>query len=69
MTKMVEAIMDLKNRFMVHITTYPATFHAIDVVSKIVGWEEAAKIDKSIDLSKRFGRYMSRQLVNLINID
>ena len=43
MTKMVEAIMDLKNRFMVHITTYPATFHAIDVVSKIVGWEEAAK--------------------------
>lgn len=50
MSEMIQAVVDLKTFAMKHIKEYPATYHAIDVVSRIVGWEEAAKLGDEIDL-------------------
>lgn len=53
MSEMIQAVVDLKTFAMKHILEYPATFHAIDVASKIVGWEEAAKRGDNVNLPKK----------------
>lgn len=53
MNEMMQAVIDLKTYAMKHIKEYPATYHAIDLVSKIVGWEEATKLGIEIDLPRK----------------
>jgi len=53
MDVVIQEVINLKSFMVANILDYPATFHAVDVVSRIVGWEVAAKKDKSIDLPKR----------------
>ena len=47
MNELIQAVMNLKVLSMKHITEYPATYHAVDVVSQIIGWEEAARLGKA----------------------
>lgn len=50
MSEVIEKVIELKTFMMKHVVDYPATYHAVDVVSRIVGWEEAAKLGDGIDL-------------------
>lgn len=65
MTELIQAIMNLKILAMKHITTHPATFHAIDTVTRIAGWEEASVLgDKSVDLPKKIRQIYQEEVDN-----
>ena len=51
MDEIIEAINSLRVLLMKKITKRPATYHAVDVLSKIAGWELAALLgDDSVDM-------------------
>lgn len=52
-SKVVQKVMELKIFLQPLVDKYPATYHAADVVSRIVGWEEYAMSDKKFDFPKK----------------
>lgn len=62
MDKQLQAIMNLKIMALKQIIEYPATYHAIDVLTKIAGWERAAKAgDNSFELQKKVFKIYQEQ--------
>ena len=57
---LIQAIVELKVVAMGQIVDRPATYHALDVASKIAGWELAAKLGDKVDMFQKTRRiYLS----------
>ena len=61
MDEVLRAIIDLKLKAQKQLLEYPATFHALDVVESIAGWERAAKGNKKTDLAEIIRRIYQEQ--------
>lgn len=61
MDELLQAIMELKLMARKQILKYPATYHALDVVESIAGWERAAMGDKKMDLAKTIRKIYQEQ--------
>lgn len=54
MDDVLQAIIDLETLMVKRAINFPATFHAINVAKRILGWEMAANAgDGSFDLAKK----------------
>lgn len=66
MSGLVLRITDLKIHAMKQITERPATFHAIDLLLRIAGWEEASRLgDTSFSLDKKIQQILEEELFNM----
>lgn len=66
MTDLMRAIVNLKIMAMKQILKRSATFHAIDTLTKIAGWEEASILgDDSFDLFKKVRQIYQEELDNM----
>jgi len=63
MSDLIQAIVELKLFAMKHVTTRPATFHGVDLLLKIAGWEEASRLgDTSFELDKKIQHILEEEL-------
>lgn len=54
MDEVLQAIIDLETLMAKRVINFPATFHAVNVAKRILGWEMAANAgDRSFDLAKK----------------
>lgn len=54
MDELLKAIISLQIMAMKQVREYPATYRAVNVLTKIAGWERVAKAgDTSFDLGKK----------------
>lgn len=66
MSELILAITELKLFAMKHITERPATFHGVDLLLRIAGWEEASQLgDTSFSLDKKIQQILEEELFNM----